>query len=834
METFIQEYTEKLLLFKKNVFNHSTAKEFIEKQTKKEDIEKVRLELTKCLIPQNKQPKDIEERKKLINDFITNLQVKKKNNNKDNSSNTKNSQYYSGNNKNNNASNGFKFQKTFKPLDIDKDPTLESLDLEVHKKKYEVLPHHYKNELKQGISLCNCLRTKHPLVGNCMNCGKIQCLQEGTEECIVCGTEFEKKEVVLKQCNENPSLLKAYEHKEKLLKFQKDFYSKLQIIDDFSDWYEVMGNSWLDADQRQFAALKDEECKRIKEDNEWQYNINLLTGEVNIEYEVVDENKKREEIANMFLNQFNNSNNKASSSKNSNTTGGGSTQTCRFDANMIKQFLADNENKKKNTNLNSTNANNFNENNTTVFNSNTNVNDNSNNLNKALIKQAKTQLMSLETIFEKSHFSLDSDKGMCLSMHQPWASLLVYGFKRIEGRDWESDYRGKLWIHATSQKPDRALVDRIEQECEMLYGKEHPPFPKRYNTSSILGCVDMVDCIKSEDYSTRTPMGFREENSSKYLFICKNPRILDIPHKFPGQPKLYQLEKDVLDKLGIVIPINTIWWPKSGLDVKSIMPRNLNDLINIKKATNESNNINIINKKNKMKKDNNTVNLNEASIISNNILLKQNILNSVEIERLLCYIDNTFKKVNDSKFTFRNNSRKSPYLQYCYDVSIEKKEIDNYNEILSIFESILNNFNVLNELIEKENIEATKTIKEVRLEYIDINGHQNFKEIGNTECLIKLVLGNSLVFSLLENYGDSKIKNVLFENGDVIAIFGKDIHNGFIKNSDKNNIIDTIGNIYNSIEVFGITQVMYDMIKSTKQSQGSFVISFILEFSKTN
>ena len=45
------------------------------------------------------------------------------------------------------------------------------------------------------------------------------------------------------------------------------------------------------------------------------------------------------------------------------------------------------------------------------------------------------------------------DDGMCLSMHQPWASLLVWGIKRIEGRGWPSDHRGRLWIAATVQPP---------------------------------------------------------------------------------------------------------------------------------------------------------------------------------------------------------------------------------------------------------------------------------------------------------------------------------------------------------------------------------------------
>lgn len=39
----------------------------------------------------------------------------------------------------------------------------------------------------------------------------------------------------------------------------------------------------------------------------------------------------------------------------------------------------------------------------------------------------------------------------CLTMHQPWASLLVYGIKRIEGRSWPSPIRGiHLLFHSFS------------------------------------------------------------------------------------------------------------------------------------------------------------------------------------------------------------------------------------------------------------------------------------------------------------------------------------------------------------------------------------------------
>ena len=37
----------------------------------------------------------------------------------------------------------------------------------------------------------------------------------------------------------------------------------------------------------------------------------------------------------------------------------------------------------------------------------------------------------------------------CLSLWQPWASLLVHGKKRVETGGWDMKHRGPLLIHAT-------------------------------------------------------------------------------------------------------------------------------------------------------------------------------------------------------------------------------------------------------------------------------------------------------------------------------------------------------------------------------------------------
>jgi len=54
----------------------------------------------------------------------------------------------------------------------------------------------------------------------------------------------------------------------------------------------------------------------------------------------------------------------------------------------------------------------------------------------------KQILNSLELMTENDYYSLESDKGKVLSMDQPWASLVVEGIKRFEGRSWDLEYRG--------------------------------------------------------------------------------------------------------------------------------------------------------------------------------------------------------------------------------------------------------------------------------------------------------------------------------------------------------------------------------------------------------
>ena len=87
-----------------------------------------------------------------------------------------------------------------------------------------------------------------------------------------------------------------------------------------------------------------------------------------------------------------------------------------------------------------------------------------------------------------------------LTIKQPWASLIIEGYKRFEFRSWKTNYRGELLIHA-GKSVDKEANERLKGYLtDMPLGK-------------IIGKVELTDCIKT------TPEFFEErlkENKDIY------------------------------------------------------------------------------------------------------------------------------------------------------------------------------------------------------------------------------------------------------------------------------------------------------------------------------
>ena len=124
-----------------------------------------------------------------------------------------------------------------------------------------------------------------------------------------------------------------------------------------------------------------------------------------------------------------------------------------------------------------------------------------------------------------------------LSIRQPWASLIVKGFKDVENRSWRTPIRGEIAIHASASKTEDDWEDAIitvsmiqtvtfSEAKEWLIESigEFDKLPR----GVILGAVEITDCKRE-----RTSPWHFEENWGFYL---QNPK--EIKEPIPAKGKL--------------------------------------------------------------------------------------------------------------------------------------------------------------------------------------------------------------------------------------------------------------------------------------------------------
>lgn len=89
-----------------------------------------------------------------------------------------------------------------------------------------------------------------------------------------------------------------------------------------------------------------------------------------------------------------------------------------------------------------------------------------------------------------------------LSIKQPWAWLIVNGYKDVENRSRRTHFRGRILVHAgktmTRADYDACVLFIIGQPSGIL-----PPLPEfeelRAQCGGFVGEVDIVDCVTQSD-----------------------------------------------------------------------------------------------------------------------------------------------------------------------------------------------------------------------------------------------------------------------------------------------------------------------------------------------
>uniref|UniRef100_A0A3B4B1T5 Activating signal cointegrator 1 n=1 Tax=Periophthalmus magnuspinnatus TaxID=409849 RepID=A0A3B4B1T5_9GOBI len=389
--------------------------------------------------------------------------------------------------------------------------------------------------LLPGRHACECLAQKHKLINNCISCGRIVCEQEGSGPCLFCGSLVctkEEQEILQRDSNKSQKLRKklmgddgerdylphqeakmkaglekAVQHKDKLLEFDRNSVKRTQVLDDESDYFATDSNQWLSPGEREKLRRREEELREIRHASRKDRKITLdFAGRQVIEegdglkeyYRKLDETLKAmnsDPSSPMFprvqgnrpaLRDLVNPNIMQSAPevlftfylRHSSRPGAGAGAGCE------ERF-------------------------------------------RLRLQDKELQEMS--------------DGGWCLSMHQPWASLLVRGIKRVEGRTWYTSHRGRLWIAAAAKKPTPQEIAEVENMYRHIY-KKVPAFPKDYPTGCLLGCVNVTDCLSQEQFREQCP-DVCEESASPFVFLCSSPQELLVKFPMKGKHKICESSK---------------------------------------------------------------------------------------------------------------------------------------------------------------------------------------------------------------------------------------------------------------------------------------------------
>jgi ribosomal protein S15P/S13E len=361
----------------------------------------------------------------------------------------------------------------------------------------------------KGRVKCDCQATKHKLINNCLECGRIVCDQEGSGNCMFCGnlvcTEEElnlinsqtKKGDHLKKTltteKRQRGLEEAVAQRDRLLKYDRESQQRTVVLDDESDYFKS-NSVWLSDSERKKLNELEEKLRGKKHAGRLEQKVTFdFAGR-----QIFEEPLLSKEIENQILQEIVNVTSQNNSYSNVHPDLANVAPV--FDESILQTSFPK-------------------------------------------LKKSSSGFDGVYNRVQDKEFQEMSDLKSCLSMHQPWASLLVAGIKIHEGRTWHTFHKGRLWIASTAKPAEQEEIKALEDFYRMHYQNENIQFPTQYPNSVLLGCVEVTDCLPQEEYRKLYPDG---ESESPFVLICENPQ--ELPVKFPikGQHKICKLNLNLI------------------------------------------------------------------------------------------------------------------------------------------------------------------------------------------------------------------------------------------------------------------------------------------------
>jgi len=140
-----------------------------------------------------------------------------------------------------------------------------------------------------------------------------------------------------------------------------------------------------------------------------------------------------------------------------------------------------------------------------------------------------------------------------LTLWQPWASLLIGGYKRFETRSWRPFYKTRFWcaVHAAknSPKPAMKMLDRHSQHflpaaAECLQEMGYDDFVE-LPCGAILGVVlweTIRPTVELEEQASELDLLFGDWTAGRFAWKVARAQRFNVPIPARGSQGLWQWE----------------------------------------------------------------------------------------------------------------------------------------------------------------------------------------------------------------------------------------------------------------------------------------------------
>jgi hypothetical protein len=134
----------------------------------------------------------------------------------------------------------------------------------------------------------------------------------------------------------------------------------------------------------------------------------------------------------------------------------------------------------------------------------------------------------------------------CITLTQPWASLVAIGAKRIETRSWQTYYRGPLAIHAAKGFPGWAKDFTQIPPVSVLFGMDY-----EYPRGAVIATCRLVVCLSTDrswrpsDAALLTDQErkFGDYSEGRFGWILADIKPLAVPDPCKGALGLWEYKK---------------------------------------------------------------------------------------------------------------------------------------------------------------------------------------------------------------------------------------------------------------------------------------------------